>query len=369
MSPICALLASVLTALCAPAPPPVLDGLHPAVALRPEVERAAATANALLEAAGETPKVVPEWNLDGTPGEDEVVVYLMGSPASPSSQAAQRKRATELVETMQTNLPEIDQRFYDCSDSDDCVEGLYPEETGTLAVNAVNQLNSWDVGKTDPDCRCVLLNENDLRIFAIVFGAAWDRYFLLNRFDSAEEFQQALDQGRIPEMILDGRAMTLEAMLVLILLHEVGHVSPHDFGPPPDGDGGTIATYRASLDASEREEARADDFLAGVLNRACIGRPLAQDQYDACLAPPELGLLTFVIGMKGKSRVARCLRYFDTVKGYPNWQARFLTISAALNPGFSDMLGDYLGTRAELAKEPWARTTPGCAREARQVTP
>lgn len=363
MSLACALLGAWLSAWCPPAPPPLVEHLSGAVRLRPQVEQSADTANRMLAAAGEPYRITPSWLLEGRGlRPSELVVYLMQSPASPSARAVQRESAAAIIDSIHSDEAGIDETFEGCADLDDCVEDLYPEETGTLAIHVLNQLNKSEVGLTHSECRCIVLIEHDLRMFELVFGADWDSYVLITRYAGDEDgLREAIDQDLIPNSLTDGKAVSLKAMIAIVFLHEIGHQSNHEIIPSVLAEEAGLSDFIAAQDGSRREEFRADAFVASVLKRACFGREVQTDEYAVCLAPVELGMLNFVIGVKGKSREARCLRYFDIVEGYPNWQARFLAMGVLYN-GYSSvaLFQDYLETRAALARAPWVDEVPAC---------
>ncbi|TGN37501.1 hypothetical protein E4L95_22860 [Paracoccus liaowanqingii] len=347
---LCAVLATWF-AHCVPEPPPEATQLTEAVMLRPVVEEAIDVANRLLSVSNEPFKITPFWSRDSRASDaNEIVVYLMQSPASPAARVAQRNRTAEVLSSMQADQSGIDDAASDCGELDDCVDQLYPEETVNFAIRTLNELTRWEVGKTRKDCRCIVLIEHDLRMFELVFGADWDRYILLTRFAGFPgELEAAIEEDRLPEALTDSETVTLAAMVTLILLHEVGHSTDYSISSTDATMGSGLDELIDSLDEERREELRADAFTGSVLGRACFERRLDPAEENACLAAAELSMLTFVVGMKGKSREARCLRFLDTVPGYPNWQARFMTINLFQYPNASSigLLRDYIKSKRD----------------------
>ncbi|WP_131802670.1 hypothetical protein [Limimaricola pyoseonensis] len=333
--------------------------------LRPVVEEAITLANRLLSVSNEPYKVTTSWSRDSRASDaNEIVVYLMQSPASPAARAAQRNRTAEVLSAMQADQSGIDDGAFDCGELDDCIDQLYPEETVNLAMRTLNELTRWEVGKTRKECRCIVLIEHDLRMFELVFGADWDRYILLTRFAGFPgELEAAIKEGRLPEALTDGETVTLAAMLTLILLHEVGHSTSYSISSTETTMASGLDELIDDLHEERREELRADAFTGSVLRRACFDRRLVPAEENACLAAAELSMLTFIVGMKGKSREARCLRFLDTVPGYPNWQARFMTINLIQHPGPSSigLLRDYVETRNSLVQLSWLSDVPVCS--------
>ncbi|MGP6087263.1 hypothetical protein, partial [Antarctobacter jejuensis] len=232
------------------------------------------------------------------------------------------------------------------------------------AVNhAVHAKSMHPDPRTRKECRCIVLIEHELRLFELVFGADWDRYILLTRFAGFPgELEAAIEEDRLPDALTDGETVTLAAMVTLILLHEVGHSADYSIDPTEATIVSGLNELIESLDEKRREELRADAFTGSVLERACFERRLDPGEENACLAASELSMLTFIVGMKGKSRDARCLRFLDTVPGYPNWQARFMTIGLMQHPGPSSigLLRDYIETRNNLMLLPWLSDVPVC---------
>lgn len=366
MSLACLVFAAILpTIACPPTPPAIVEQLGEATLLRPDVERAIQVTNDALQAAHEPFRVEASWQLNGRGlSKSEIAVYLVRSPASSRVLARERKGLEAMIAAIGTDYGGIVEDAEHCGDLDDCVETLYPEATVNLVLKVLNRLNAWELAKTSPECRCIVLIEQDLRLYRIVFGADWDRYILLTRFDNAEELRAALENNRIPDDLLDGEGVPLEAMVAFLLLHEVGHLTdlPLQISARENVD---LAKFLDGLSPDQREELRADSFVARVLVARCFGQNPTGLLLHACLAPPVLSMLTFVVGMKGKSKDARCLRYFDTVLGYPNWQARLLLLDYQLEPinGYL-LLSKYLSTRQQLLEQPWIGESEVCRRAA-----
>lgn len=355
-------------ASCPPVPPEAVRARGEAIRLRPDVEAAVHTANEALLAADEPFRLVPSWHLnDRGADSDEVVVYLAKSPASAQAQAEQRMAMRQTIEAIGSDFNAIDPGADACDDLDDCVTKLYPEATVDTVFDVLNRQNSWELALSSSRCRCIILIEQDLELYRIVFGADWDRYILLTQFNTVEEFQSALASGRLPDALLDGETVPLPAMLVFLMLHEVGHLSDRPFVAPdmpvPDG----VGAFLSGLGPEKAEEVRADAFAANVLTGACIGRNPKDLLLNSCIAPTMLSMLTFVIGVKGKSREALCLRYLDPTEGYPNWQARLLLLGYWLLPGSQNartQIEDYLAKRRGLLAKDWIGNPTECARAA-----
>ena len=364
MSLACLVFAAILPATACPPPPPaIVEQLGEARLLRPDVETAIGVANEALQAAHESFRLVASWQLKGRGlSQDEIVVYLIRSSISARLLARERKELEATIAAIGTDFGGIVEGAEDCGDLDDCVETLYPEATVNLVMEVLNRQNAWELAKTSPECRCIVLMEQDLQLYRIVFGADWDRYVLLTRFDSAEELRAALASNRIPNGLLDGESVPLGAMVAFLLLHEVGHVTqvPLQISTRDNAD---LAAYLGGLSPDQREELRADGFAVRVLAARCFGQNPTGLLLHTCYMPPVLSMLTFVVGMKGKSKDARCLRYLDTVPGYPNWQARLLLLNSQYVPESANghsLLLEYLSTRQQLLKQPWIGESEVC---------
>lgn len=368
MSLACMVFAAILSATaCAPTPPAIVEQLGEATLLRPDVETAIHMTNEALRASDEPFRLVVSWQLNGRGlSEDEIAVYLIRSPASPPMLVRERTVLKATIATMASDFGGIADGTEHCGDLDECVESLYPDATTNLVMEVLNRLNSWELAKTSPECRCIVLVEQDLQLYRIVFGADWDRYVLLTRFDNDEEFRAALANDRIPKALLDGESVPLEAMIAFLLLHEIGHLSEAPLQISTGEPAGNLKAYLNGLNPRQLEELRADGFVVRVLAPYCFRQNPTGLVQQTCNAPPVLGMLTFVIGMKGKSKDARCLRYLDTVPGYPNWQARLLLLNYqyVAESKSQSLLLDYLSTREQLLKQSWIVDSEVCHRAA-----
>ncbi|MFA1627622.1 hypothetical protein ACDY96_34330 [Rhizobium mongolense] len=366
MSLACLVFAAFLSAnTCPPNPPDVVIQLGEATLLRPHIEKSIAVANEVLQAADESFRVVASWQLNGRGlSDDEIVIYLIKSPASARLLVQERQELEEIISTISTDFEGIAEGSDECSDIHECVEALYPETTVNLVMKALNRQNRWELAKTSPECRCIILIEQDLLLYRIVFGANWDKYILLTRFDSAEEFRTALAANRIPHDLLDGESVPLEAMVAFLLLHEIGHLTKESL-QILTSENADMKAFFSGMDAEQLEELRADAFVARALAARCFEKKPTGLSMLTCTTPPALSTLTFVVGMKGKSKDARCLRYLDTVAGYPNWEARLLLLNYQYLPdshGGQSGLITYLSARQELLKQPWIRESEICRR-------
>lgn len=367
MSVACLLLASLLSAAyCPPEPPEQVRLRGEAVRLRPSVELALETANAVLQGAGEAWRLVPSWQLGNRGAEaDEIIVYLVKSPATIEMQAKQRKIVSAAAAEISKNTEGIAEDAEGCGDLDECIRSAYPRATIDMAYKALEFQNSVELAMVADVCGCIMLIEHDLEIFRIVFGADWDYLMLLSLFPTEEEFTAALDAGRIPDILLDGQPLTLEAMLVFLVLHEVGHLSGDPFEVPEGPQVQGLQRLLSGIGAEKTEELRADSFAAKAIGKACVGMNPQGRLRDACYGPASLSAFTFLMGMKGKSREAVCLRYLDTNRRYPNWRARLLIADFVSGPdsrGGRENLRQYLETREALLSKHWIEDNPTCAR-------
>lgn len=369
MSLACLVFAAILSATaCPPTPPAIVEQLGEATLLRPDVETAIHITNEALRASEKPFRVVASWQLNGRGlSEHELAVYLIRSPARARLLARERTELEATIAAMASDFGGIADGAEHCSDLDKCVETLYPEATTNLVMEVLNRLNAWELAKTSPECRCIVLIEQDLQLYRIVFGADWDRYVLWTRFDNADELRAALANDRIPKGLLDGESVPLEAMVAFLLLHEIGHLSEVPLQISTGESVGNLKSYLDGLNPEQIEELRADSFVVRVLAQHCFGQNPTGLVQQTCTVPPVLGMLTFVVGMKGKSKDARCLRYLDTVPGYPNWQARLLLLNyqyVAESKSGHSLLLDYLSTREQLLKQPWIVESEVCHRAA-----
>jgi len=352
MSFVCLVFAAILSATaCPPKPPALVEELGEARTLRPDVERAIDVANDALRVAQEPFRIVASWQLNGRGlRDDELVVYLVGSPLTPRVLWEERSKLEALVTSITNDLGEINPAASNCDDKDDCVGTLYPETSIKVVMDVLNRQNTWELAKTSPECRCIVLMEQHLLLFRIVFGADWARYILLMLYDSRKQLQADLASGRIPDALLEGKRVPLEAMVAFLLLHEVGHVTKAPLRIPTR-DNADLAAFLDRLSREQREELRADSFITRVLAARCFRQNPTGLLLDTCNAPAVLSMLTFTVGLKGKSKDALCLRYLDTVAGYPNWQGRLLLLGyqyeEVVGKGYS-LLTDYLSTRRHL---------------------
>ncbi|WP_428661785.1 hypothetical protein [Reyranella sp.] len=355
MSFVCLIFAAILSATaCPPRPPPLIEALGEARTLRPDAERAIEVANDVLRVAREPFRIVASWQLNGRGlREDELVVYLVGSPLSPRELWEERSKLETLITSITSDLGEINPDASNCGDKDDCVGTLYPETSIKVVMDVLNRQNTWELAKTSPECRCIVLMEQHLLLFRIVFGADWARYILLMRYDSKDQLQADLDSGRVPDVLLESKRVPLEAMVAFLLLHEVGHVTKVPLRIPMR-DNADLAAFLDRLSSEQREELRADSFIVRLLAARCFRQNPTGLLLDTCYTPAVLSMLTFVVGMKGKSKDALCLRYLDTVAGYPNWQGRLLLLGyqyeEVVGKGYS-LLTDYLSTRRHLLEK------------------
>ena len=366
----------IIPSACAPSVETPYDADYlPSTAFRPEVERAVAAANDLLVAAGHEISLQTDWETEvwGLPPTDDsiITVYLVRSAATPSAVSAATDNAIATINAILETPTAVDPAYEGCRDEDDCVEFLYTQPEGApvsaneLALDVLEQIAANDLGVFRASCRCIVLKDFDLDRFNRVIGYPWDAYLLALRFETEEELLAAADEGRIPDSMLDGEGLTLQAWLPFLLLHEVGHAASMDSLSALQAAGTRLGDSLSSFSEPKRAEAAADAFAASILARGCFDRQLEPDVINACLGPSILSALLYTLGLYGKSKEARCVRYFDATATHPNIYLRLLIATHLQQPENDpgkNLLEDFLQTRDALSVRPWISANEFCHR-------
>lgn len=370
------LLCSLSTAIGCSAPPSAYDvGYKPSTALRAPVSQAIQTTNDLLSASNEPIRLLADWETPPTTRTSTDLTYLTVYLVRSDISANRRAVALRIIDQMiaQNLDAEViaDPAYEHCTDHDDCVERLYPlppnvdVPISTLSIQTLENIASGELAQFAPRCECLILFDFDLVRYHRVLGYAWDAYFLANLFESEDELRTAAESGRVPSILLDGKGLSLHAILPMLLLHEVGHFR-HEFAFPDTVWRSAVAKqmFDETLNETKREEVRADAYAGDVFNRGCFNRKLSEQTVEACYGAATISANMELLTLFGKSKEARCHRFFDHSDRYPNIMLRFKIMNQVLIPdsdsGYQN-LTDYLDTRSILAEKSWMKTEAICA--------
>lgn len=345
-------------------PTPYDYGLIDAEDQNGEVDAAIALASEHLRFANTPTRLIRRRSNDSAPIEEgSLAVYLVTEPGTAIAAIREMERLREKVAAFKLQDFQFDHAFANCGEADDCVENLYKAPNVTaIVLDTLQQITNSHVAEAPTECRCIVLYGRDLQRYQSVFGSPWGRFIVEARY--AGEAPPA--NPSIPEIMLDDKGLAPRWLLMTILLHEVGHYHPEFVFQAPKGFAqSAITTYLSFLGTVRKlEEARADAFAADVMHKSCFSSGLSADARHSCVAAAYASLVFFGITLWGKTKEARCVRYFDPSVDYPNFHLRNLVrdvLAFDSSPGIS-LLEDFLRTRTALAKKEWIDGMPNCRR-------
>jgi len=368
MSSLCALLAYVITlGFCSDKPTPYDTGYLPAIALRTEVQKSVEISNQLLERSGRDWKFVTDWSTEGDVGHDSenvLTVYLVRSRARLSAVQASIDKTKKIVENQLAHDHQVLLEYDNCTDADDCVEKLYVNNSSKLAIQTLSNIFETEIAKTQINCNCVVLFEDDLIRFKEMFTSYWDSFLLSIRFDSEAELKEAIEQDKVPHMLLDSIEENLFSFIPLFLLHEMGHfdrtfkpTTIHAFDDQID------SMINLGLNSSKYEEIRADLFASDVYFGGCFSENITKEIQKTCVNGSTISMMIFAWTLTGKSKEARCLRYLDRSKTHPNLQLRFLIRDLYMSrdsESAKSLLSDFLNIRSQISSKSWINEVSTC---------
>ncbi|MBP0115586.1 hypothetical protein [Bradyrhizobium vignae] len=327
---------------------------------RIEVDAAIAMANEHLGAANIRRQLVYRGASERTKlADNEIAVYVVVEPGSAVAIKREIERLRTKVLEFQSRDFQFDPAFQDCSDTDDCVENLYKgPNVASLVIETIEKITNSHVAEANNDCRCVILFARDLQRYQAVLGAPWARFLLRARFSGEID----PDTSKVPDIMLHDDGFALRWILVNVLLHEVGHHEKWFMYEVLQGPAqNALQNYRKFLGTERKiEEARADAFGADVMSKSCFSN-ISSDAKRSCITAVYSSMVIFGITLWGKTKEARCVRYFDPSIDYPNFHLRGLVRDLLMVKGSRpELLEDFLDTRAGLSQKPWIKDVPIC---------
>jgi len=354
---------------CTANPTPYDANYDPATVLQEDMQKGVALSNSLLELSGSTTRFITDWSPGSSlpnKSDDLVTVYLVKSGARKAFVDQSLARTRKTAEKIKNNEFEIDTKYEDCDDDDDCVENLYgsaASEASDLAIQTLSGVFESEFARVGENCHCVVLLEEDLLRFKEMFTSSWDTFLLDLRYESDEELLAAFEADLIPHKLLDQSNDSLPLFVPLFLLHELGHLK-HEFLPQNSEIFNDNIDQLLSEGLSEKkyEEIRADLFASDIYNRACFSGEVQEDVRNTCITSSSVSLMYYVWTLTGKSKKARCLRYFDNSSTHPNLHLRYLIKDLYFNDseGAYNLLSDFLNTRKKIANKPWINENNTC---------
>ena len=319
------------------ADPREVYGFSDAGFLRPQVDAAIAIANDMLDGAGSTVRLRSSWTAEhgrkkGGDGRSEVLVYLVRQPVSVDTEARLLQDAEQSAKRFWNEIgrARLNEAAADCRDADDCVEAQYPPEVGRGFDALYDNRAALEIAVQQVRCNCIVLFQGDLERFDLIFGRSADQ----------------------------SEGVPLVWHLPMILLHELGHSEQRFSRPALPGE--AEAAYRrmeAMLTAAQREEVRADAFVAAVMRKRCFtGQKTSWDVSQSCMAAAAHGIFVFMQDLFGKSKEGLCRRYLPASATHPSYMLRQLALGVVIypeNPLSTRLLVDFLDTQDKILAKDW----------------
>ncbi|WIM12912.1 MAG: hypothetical protein OJF58_003875 [Enhydrobacter sp.] len=297
--------------------------------LSAEVEEAIDVANAALELDGRF-VLRPMWR-PGRPQQalQQVPVYLLRRPnaaidAGTATPDMLRAFRAELARTVSLS------GFGNCAETDPCAAAMYAgTQMGRAATEVYNGSTAMDAAAAEINCRCVMLIEDNLRQFKLIFGPS-DQY---------------------------GQAFApLSGYVAWLALHEAGHLN-RTFRLVPGAPWAEL--YRrtqSGLAERQQEEMRADAYAASLLGRACFAQVpqrlhaiAAQACYGLTMQAAQLWLYEAFDKTDGGLR----RHYLNDGRTHPNVLMRLLAANVVMMDGrgkSAELLTKFLEKREVVAQ-------------------
>lgn len=327
-----------------------------------QVGNAVEITNELMAAAGEPSRLVLRRMGDQAPSQAALSVFLVTPPGSAAMVQARLDRIGRKLDQFRLENFEMDPKYENCRDEDDCAEFLYRGQNITeLVVDTFDGLTNADVAREVEDCKCIVLHAADLRQYQAVFGRPWGAFIFGARYAG----EPPPDMTKVPDIMKEPDGLDLRWILPTILLHEVGHTRPEVPLLVPKGPlEASMTEYVTQLGGERKtEEVRADAYAATVMKRSCFLPGVGADAKRACVVSAYTSMVVFGLTMWGKTKEALCARYFDPSVKYPNLHLRSLMRDALMSESASvaGLFADFLATRANLARKPGLQGVKRCS--------
>ncbi|MBS0221087.1 MAG: hypothetical protein JSR91_10125 [Proteobacteria bacterium] len=302
--------------------------------LLPEVEEAIEIANAAL-APEERFVLQPTWKPDKSLGSlQRVPVYLLRRPIPTTDTSI--ATIEETLGTFRSGLSKtkLPPKLEDCAETDPCAAFVYAGvQMGRFAATIYNSSAAVDSASVEIDCRCVILLEDNLRAFKLIFGPS------------------------IPSTQDEDPVTPLAWYVPWYALHEVGHLNA-SFRLSPDSAWGDL--YRRTLSGlsqKQEEEMRADAYAAWLLRRACFAQSRHVEQNivtQACYGLTIQSTQLWLYEALDKSNDGIRRQYLDDGKKHPNTLLRLLAARLVMTDGrgkAAELLARFLDEREALARD------------------
>ena len=213
----------VSASLCAGPTPYDIGYIDANQELLDQVGDAVEITNELLAAAGEPSRLVLRKMGDQAPDQAALSVFVVTPPGSAAMVQAGLDRIGKTLDQFRLESFEMDPKYENCDDGDDCAEFLYRGQNITeLVVDTFDGLANADVAREVGECKCIVLHAMYLRQYQAVFGRPWGAFILGARYAG----EPPPDMTKVPEIMKEPGGLDLQWILPTVLLHEVGHTRP-----------------------------------------------------------------------------------------------------------------------------------------------
>jgi hypothetical protein len=295
-----------------------------------EIDEAINVANTALAVDGRF-ALRPTWRpIPGQRAVRHVPVYLLRRPAlTIEAGIAKTSRALETfrAELAKTAVPP---EFDSCTDTDPCSALMYAgTQMGRLASEVYQSSAAVDAAATEIDCQCVMLIEDDLRKFKLIFGPS---------IESGEPI------------------VPLAWYVPWYALHEVGHRNSDFVLIPSVAWADLYRRTQFGLNANQKEEMRADAYAASMLGRACLvqqNQEVRETVAQACYGLATMNLQNWFYGLFDKTDDGLRRQYLNDGRTHPNTVMRLLVANVIMTDGGEKavaLLTDFMEKREIFAK-------------------
>ncbi|MGH8628984.1 MAG: hypothetical protein ACREYC_28265, partial [Gammaproteobacteria bacterium] len=232
---------------------------------------------------------------------------------------------------------QVNENARDCRDFDDCVETQYSPEMGRSFDALYENRTALEIAVQQARCRCIVLFQSDLERFDLIFGRNSDK----------------------------SPSVPLVWHLPTILLHELGHNEKNSVRPKlTDRAEAAYQRMEAMLTGPQREEVRADAFVATAMRKRCFtGEPVSWDVSQSCMATAAHGVSVFMQDLFGKSKEGLCRQYLPVSDTHPNYMLRQLAIGVVIYPEHplsTKLFTDFLDTQDKILAKNWINNVDIC---------
>ena len=293
--------------------------------LLPEVEEAIEVANTALAVEGRF-LLIPNWKPgSGKRGVQGIAVYFLRRPGLSSEIGIAKTK--EVLDTFRTELAqaELPSQFENCTETDPCAAQMYAHtHMARLTTDLYQSSSAVDSAATESDCRCVMLIEDDLLKFRLIFGPS-------------------INNGK--------PIVPLTWYVPWYALHEVGHPGPQLPAAPQPGLGSPLRTNQSALNEQQKEEMRADAYAATILRKACFvqtDREVREAVSQACLGLAIQSLQFWFYGIFDKTDTGLRRQYLNDGRTHPNALMRLLAMNVVMSDGGDkpvELLKEFLDKR------------------------